>query len=36
MFRQSQGFAEVKAIPDAASAFDRALALSGRDPDWRP
>jgi uncharacterized protein (TIGR03086 family) len=36
MFRQYQGFGEIKAIPDAASAFDRALSLSGRDPRWKP
>jgi uncharacterized protein (TIGR03086 family) len=36
MFRQYQGFGEIKAIPDAGSAFDRALSLSGRDPRWKP
>jgi uncharacterized protein (TIGR03086 family) len=32
MFRQYQGFAAVVPVPDDASAFDRALSLSGRDP----
>jgi uncharacterized protein (TIGR03086 family) len=32
MFRKYQGFAEVVPVPDQAPAFDRALALSGRDP----
>jgi uncharacterized protein (TIGR03086 family) len=36
LFRQYQGFAEAKTIPDGASAFDRALSLSGRDPHWTP
>ena len=36
MFRQYQGFAEAKTIADDASAFDRALSLSGRDPAWEP
>jgi uncharacterized protein (TIGR03086 family) len=36
LFRQYQGFAEAKTIPDGASAFDRALTLSGRDPRWTP
>jgi uncharacterized protein (TIGR03086 family) len=36
MFRQYQGFAEARAIPDGASAFDCALSLSGRDPQWKP
>ena len=34
MFRQYQGFAAVVPVPPAASTFDRALSLSGRDPDW--
>jgi len=33
-FRQYQGFAAVVPVPDDASTFDRALSLSGRDPDW--
>jgi uncharacterized protein (TIGR03086 family) len=36
MFRQYQGFAAVVPVPDDAPAFDRALALSGRDPAWKP
>jgi uncharacterized protein (TIGR03086 family) len=32
MFRQYQGFAGIVPVPDDATAFDRALALSGRDP----
>ena len=36
LFRQYQGFAAVVPVPDAATAFDRALALSGRDPQWQP
>jgi len=36
MFRQYQGFAAVVPVPDDATAFDRALALSGRDPQWKP
>ena len=36
MFRQYQGFADEVNLPDSASAFDRALALSGRDPAWQP
>ena len=36
LFRKYQGFADAVAIagPAPAPAFDRALALSGRDPDW--
>jgi uncharacterized protein (TIGR03086 family) len=36
MFRQYKGFAEPFSPPDDAAALDRALALSGRDPDWTP
>jgi hypothetical protein len=36
MFRQYQGFAAVVPVPDDASTFDRALALSGRDLQWKP
>jgi uncharacterized protein (TIGR03086 family) len=36
LFRQYQGFAAVVPVPDDATAFDRALALSGRDPQWQP
>jgi len=32
MFRQYEGFAAVVPVPGDATAFDRALALSGRDP----
>ena len=34
LFRQYQGFAEAIPVPDGATALDRALSLSGRDPDW--
>jgi uncharacterized protein (TIGR03086 family) len=36
LFRQYQGFAAVVPVPDDATAFDRALARSGRDPQWKP
>jgi len=36
LFRQYQGFADRVPVPDSASVLDRALALSGRDPGWRP
>jgi uncharacterized protein (TIGR03086 family) len=36
IYRQYKGFAEPVAVPDGASAFDRALALSGRNPHWSP
>jgi uncharacterized protein (TIGR03086 family) len=36
MFRQYQGFAAIVPVPDGADAFDRALSLSGRDPNWKP
>jgi uncharacterized protein (TIGR03086 family) len=36
MFRQYQGFAAIVPVPDDATAFDRALALSGRDPGYKP
>jgi uncharacterized protein (TIGR03086 family) len=32
LFRQYQGFAAIVPVPDDATAFDRALALSGRNP----
>jgi uncharacterized protein (TIGR03086 family) len=35
LFRQYQGFADPVSIQGNATAFDRALALSGRDPDWK-
>ncbi|MHA6759870.1 TIGR03086 family metal-binding protein [Streptacidiphilus sp. PAMC 29251] len=34
MYRQYQGFAEALPVPAGATPFDRALALSGRDPKW--
>jgi len=34
MFRQYQGFAAIVPVPADASIFDRALSLSGRDPNW--
>jgi uncharacterized protein (TIGR03086 family) len=36
LFRKYQGFAGIVAVPDDAPVFDRALALSGRDPQWKP
>jgi uncharacterized protein (TIGR03086 family) len=36
LFRQYQGFAAVVPVPDDATAFDHALARSGRDPQWKP
>ena len=36
MFRQYQGFAAIVPVPGDATAFDRALALSGRDPGYQP
>jgi uncharacterized protein (TIGR03086 family) len=36
LFRQYKGFAEPVAVPASAPVLDRALALSGRDPDWSP
>jgi len=35
LFRKYQGFAGAVAIVGPAPAFDRALALSGRDPGWK-
>jgi uncharacterized protein (TIGR03086 family) len=35
MFRQYQGFAAAVPVTADAPAFDRALALSGRDPNWK-
>jgi uncharacterized protein (TIGR03086 family) len=34
MFRQYQGFAAIVPVPGDASTFERALGLSGRDPNW--
>ena len=36
LFRKYQGFADAIEAPEDATAFDRALRLSGRDPDWKP
>jgi uncharacterized protein (TIGR03086 family) len=36
LFRQYKGFAEPVAVAADASVLDRALALSGRDPNWSP
>jgi uncharacterized protein (TIGR03086 family) len=36
MYRQYDGFAKPAGVPDSPSDFDRALALSGRDPHWSP
>ena len=36
LFRQYKGFAEPVEVPPSASALDRVLALSGRDPGWTP
>ncbi|MFE7528997.1 TIGR03086 family metal-binding protein [Kitasatospora sp. NPDC057542] len=35
LYRQYAGFAESVALPEDASAWDRALAASGRDPHWK-
>ncbi|MCF2531890.1 TIGR03086 family metal-binding protein [Yinghuangia soli] len=36
LFREYKGFADPVVLPADASTFDRALALSGRDPSWTP
>jgi uncharacterized protein (TIGR03086 family) len=36
LFRKYQGFADAVEPPKNATAFERALTLSGRDPGWRP
>jgi uncharacterized protein (TIGR03086 family) len=36
LFRQYKGFAEPVAVAAGASVLARALALSGRDPNWSP
>jgi uncharacterized protein (TIGR03086 family) len=36
LFRQYQGFADPVEVPPSASALDRLLAVSGRDPAWAP
>ena len=35
LFRKYQGFADAVEPPKDATAFERALTLSGRDPDWK-
>ena len=36
LFRKYQGFADAVEPQKNATAFERALTLSGRDPDWKP
>jgi uncharacterized protein (TIGR03086 family) len=36
VYRQYDGFAEPVPVGETASAFERALAMSGRDPGWTP
>jgi len=36
LFRMYHGFADAIEAPQDATAFDRALRLSGRDPAWKP
>ena len=36
LFRKYQGFADAVEPPENATAFERALTLSGRDPSWKP
>jgi uncharacterized protein (TIGR03086 family) len=36
LFRKYQGFADAVEPPENATAFERALTLSGRDPNWKP
>ena len=36
LFRKYQGFADAVEPPKNATAFERALTLSGRDPNWNP
>ena len=36
LFRKYQGFADAVEPSGNATAFERALTLSGRDPDWKP
>ena len=36
LFRKYEGFADPVQIPEPASVFNRALAASGRDPQWAP
>ena len=36
LFRKYQGFADAVEPPENATAFEHALTLSGRDPNWKP
>jgi len=36
LFRKYQGFKDIVPVPAGAPVFDRALSLSGRDPQWQP
>jgi hypothetical protein len=36
LFRKYDGFADPVPAPASASAFDRLLGASGRDPAWAP
>ena len=36
LFRQYQGFAVIVPVEEGATVLDRALSLSGRDPQWKP
>jgi uncharacterized protein (TIGR03086 family) len=36
LLRQYHGFADQVPLPDVVGTFDRALSLSGRDPNWQP
>ena len=36
LFRKYQGFADAVEPTKNATAFERALTLSGRDPAWKP
>jgi uncharacterized protein (TIGR03086 family) len=36
LFRKYEGFADAIDPPQNATAFERALTLSGRDPGWKP
>ncbi len=36
LFRKYQGFADAVPVKNDATAFDRTLSLSGRDPQWKP
>ena len=36
LFREYGGFADELPVDDGTRTFERALRLSGREPDWRP